>query len=363
MDRQTDTNKVVQIDEYMNEDFLEYMKLDRPIEEYTVTWSAEEEEEFYRQMAIETGDNPPSYDTLKEFEYEKSDGQQIYEQIADLLPFILPQFDVSLDKLTLVGQIRGRVAYAVDYFTSIRSRYRCEVKPLHGFHYFFQHDDTNIKVQVDHSTNKQKRMRIEFNPNRLTSDESKKELTNLLGMLKEVHITRKDVAIDIRDIDLLGTFYLLDGKARKQINYKNSSGRLETMYLGSARSEKKVRIYDKAVESGLNEAVWWRVEAQLRGRKVDEENPFSDFCFIKRDRWKDKTLKITERAMLWYILECEQGEPLELFPKHTKNKLKTLMKQEKYRFSLETVYEQHGAELQKQLDEWTTFVIGNATIM
>lgn len=371
MDEKTDTNKVVQdtnfkvipFGDYTDKDFLEYIKLDRPIEEYVVAWSTEEEEAFYRQMAIEMGDNPPNYDTLKGFEYEKSEGQRIYEQIADLLPFMFPQFHVSLDKLTLVGKIRGHIAYAVEYFTSIRSRYRCEVKPLNGFHYFFQHDDTNIKVQIDHPMDKKKRMRIEFNPNRLTSHESKKELTNLLGMLKEVHITRKDVAIDIRDIDLLGTFYLLDGKGRNRTKYEDASGKLQTVYLGTARSEKRLRIYDKAVESGLSQTVWWRVEAQLRGRKVDEENPFSDFCFIKRDRWKDKTLEIKDRAMLWYILECEHGEPLELFPKHTRNKLKTLMKQEKYRFSLETVYEQHGAELQKQLDEWTTLVLGHSNVM
>lgn len=344
-----------------DEDEWEFVNTyDKPLPDGSIyEWSEEE----LVQMAIETGDSPPNYDALKEFEYEKSEGQRIYEQIADLLPFMLPQFDVTLDRLTLIGQIRGRVAYAVEYFTNWRSRYKCEVKPLHGFHYFFQHDDTNIKVQVDHQTDKKKRMRIEFNPNRLRSDESKMELLNLLGMLKEVRITRKDVAIDIRDIDLLGTFYLLDGKARKRTKYENASGKLETMYLGAARSEKKVRIYDKAVESGLSDTVWWRVEAQLRGRKVDEENPFNDFCFVKRDRWKDKVLNFQDRAMLWYILKCDDAEALETVPRRTRDKLKKLMQTKEYRFSLETVYKQHIDQLQKQLDEWTTFVIGHVTIL
>jgi len=85
-------------------------------------------------------------------------------------------------------------------------------------------------------------------------------------------ITRLDLAKDAQDveIDLDAIYEAMEGgrytgTARKfsQMHSKNGGN---TVYVGSRQSEKFIRIYDKASESGLQGELWTRFEIETTGR-------------------------------------------------------------------------------------------------
>lgn len=84
--------------------------------------------------------------------------------------------------------------------------------------------------------------------------------------------TRLDLALDLHDvkIDIVG---LLDCEHTGSINndpvliQKGAKARGgATLYCGAWKSEKFMRIYDKAKERKIKDALWTRVEVQLAGR-------------------------------------------------------------------------------------------------
>jgi DNA relaxase NicK len=86
------------------------------------------------------------------------------------------------------------------------------------------------------------------------------------------NFTRLDLALDVHDlkIDIVG---LLDCEHTGSINNDpilfqkgpNARGGA-TLYAGSWKSDKFMRIYDKAKERGLPDLIWTRMEVQLAGR-------------------------------------------------------------------------------------------------
>jgi len=85
------------------------------------------------------------------------------------------------------------------------------------------------------------------------------------------NVTRLDFAVDIFNAGSVPDF--LEGcknktiKTRAQIiNYEAITGkRGHTVYVGSPTSELRMRVYDKAAETGNYDKVWTRVELQARG--------------------------------------------------------------------------------------------------
>lgn len=83
--------------------------------------------------------------------------------------------------------------------------------------------------------------------------------------------SRLDIAVDIKNgclniEELRDEFH--DGKAvtsAKKGVYMQTVGEIgETLYIGSARSQRRIRIYDKAAEQGNTDIAWTRIELQLR---------------------------------------------------------------------------------------------------
>lgn len=89
-------------------------------------------------------------------------------------------------------------------------------------------------------------------------------------------IKRIDLALDIHDSDeQVSTFVdaYRDGKARtKTRSFHEIKGRFpedgHTAYFGSRQSERMVRVYDKAAQTGLLPFSWLRVEAEIKGKKA-----------------------------------------------------------------------------------------------
>lgn len=86
---------------------------------------------------------------------------------------------------------------------------------------------------------------------------------------KTVHISRIDIACDVMDkslnIDIIREYamdelYVCRSKVLPDVRYK----RTEEVYFGSPRSDRLLRIYNKALERGLPDTDWIRLEFQLR---------------------------------------------------------------------------------------------------
>ena len=88
---------------------------------------------------------------------------------------------------------------------------------------------------------------------------------------RQVHISRIDVACDLDESDLMIPFdrfykysfhemYVCKSKVLPKIVLK----RQETIYFGSEKSDRMLRIYNKALEMGLPDTYWIRMEFQLR---------------------------------------------------------------------------------------------------
>lgn len=96
--------------------------------------------------------------------------------------------------------------------------------------------------------------------------EQKRILARLLN--SGASLTRLDVAVDTdAEMDARGLKeQILQGVAVTRVlsvpTLVEGSG--ETLYVGSRKSEKLLRIYDKAAEQKI-EGSWWRIELQLRG--------------------------------------------------------------------------------------------------
>lgn len=89
-------------------------------------------------------------------------------------------------------------------------------------------------------------------------------------------VTRIDLAIDVfdEDIDIIalaGSPRIKEapGSARKWNYIKGHDGGC-TAYIGSRKSEKFLRIYDKAAEQGLKDRKWTRFELEIKGDAARE---------------------------------------------------------------------------------------------
>jgi hypothetical protein len=195
--------------------------------------------------------------------------------------------------------------------------YKGETK-LYRYHFEYggcvdvQYGHKNAKGQVDS-------IRLEWNPNKVRA----RVLADVLacfGWLKMEHgtLTRIDWAVDY-PCTLLPERFVLPGVSKGSV-WTGAQGP-ETVYFGSSKSDKLIRVYDKrkeriengnaeemariqealqeigespeavtdraAIEGGIEAGPWWRVECQdQRGRTVAQgveglENPFLGMMYAQ----------------------------------------------------------------------------------
>lgn len=238
--------------------------------------------------------------------------------------------------------------------------------------------------------------RLEFNPNKCDQVLIRK----ITSRLKYPKVTRLDFAVDYFDIDL--SRYIFDSNtARTTERISSRSGKLETLYIGSRRSDKFTRIYDKAKEVNkrkkkeeedevIVEGHWWRVEAVVKdfsstvekevytknsiGETVKEvqkvkvdgnlfKNPFEVLISERKEKMSDG-LKTSEKAMLFY-LQHNPSEWDELTP-NTRKKYKYL----EFAYSYELIdrqphdlFEKEKNRLAKELESWLKPAIDNGTYL
>lgn len=133
-------------------------------------------------------------------------------------------------------------------------------------------------------------------------------------------IYRLDVAIDY-PMDLSGCWFQARGlKAR---NSYVSSGKLETLYLGGSRSQKRFRIYDRAGRGAKSKGNGWRIELEWK--------PKTDYCELPQDLFDGLdvryfppagTLPIRDAADLEYLYR--NPEAIRKYPYRTRKRLDAL---------------------------------------
>lgn len=217
--------------------------------------------------------------------------------------------DFSIDKLTVLGTLNCKEYYfnLIDFAYTYPIPFFEKVIDTQFFTKSWRITDFGF-LQIDITTLK---FRLEFNPNKITSQLQKKLLNTLLSYIKDVHFSRIDLAIDLYNYNLYD-YNIVDLNPRKKAYYYDRTGKLETCYFGSMSSNKFIRIYNKGVEQKVKdknfniEVDWWRVELQLRDTYIDTYlTGFKDFLdgILIFKYYSVENLSFTDKACLDYLLK------------------------------------------------------------
>lgn len=220
---------------------------------------------------------------------------------------------VSIDNVTLVGQLHDINTYGLQ--TCINHEHtRVEGSLLAGKAKgtFFQGGSGGFYFDYDSIRGKalnRRNFRMEYNPNNVTAEQKDWLKVNIINKLDDIAFSRCDLATDI-NVDL-SSFKIEMPKSVKSNLWLSASGKLETLYKGSPSSQHRIRMYDKNAERADKDKVgkeghWWRVEHQIRGKKV-ESLLLSDFDAFQGIRvldydFMDFTGSVTELKLLRYFL-------------------------------------------------------------
>ena len=217
--------------------------------------------------------------------------------------------DFSIDKLTVLGTLKCKEYYfnLINFAYTYPIPFFEKVIDTQFFTKSWRITDFGF-LQIDITTLK---FRLEFNPNKITSQLQKKLLNTLLSYIKDVHFSRIDLAIDLYNYNLYD-YNIVDLNSRKKAYYYDRTGKLETCYFGSMSSNKFIRIYNKGVEQKVKDknfnvdVDWWRVELQLRDTYIDTYlTGFKDFLdgILIFKYYSVENLSFTDKACLDYILK------------------------------------------------------------
>ena len=271
--------------------------------------------------------------------------------------FTTPQPELSFDAMTIVGNLNTTNAKKLSDFMSIEPQIRLwdilqtkfKAKALQEKVYI-EYD----KVKAD--TWDRRNMRVEFNPNKLTSEEMLWLKQNIIDYMEDDGFTRLDLAFDFEDD--LSDYYVMTDKAVKKTIFYGRNGKPETKYFGVRDSDRFIRIYNKKQERKDNADIeivseyLWRVEIELKRDMVDYWNDcFNDLHILKPDWTTPK--KVKEQAMI-YLLLNEEGTWGKL-ERHAKYKYKQLIKEISpidLTELMKSTLKANEKQLQKQIDFW-----------
>lgn len=240
---------------------------------------------------------------------------------------------MSLDNISITAKINEGGETKINEFLSsgyVESNYWHSPKNFMYQHNFAFPDGSFFQYGVMQG---EEAARVEFNPNKCDW----RLIHRIMKRLKYPKVTRLDIACDYFGVDL-SRCKIVPLTSRSTETIKGRSGKLETLYIGSRRSDKFVRVYDKAKELKKNakkeeeeeievDEDYWRVETVVKDFtkivekefdsvnekgekeiikkkvKVDGslfENPFKIFLMEKEEEMNQQ-LKIAEKAMLYYL--------------------------------------------------------------
>lgn len=286
------------------------------------------------------------------------------------------EYKVSLDNITFVGtplvdaeRVRALLiekGFIKNFWQTPYKRYNDNYSLLGGGMLQITHK-TGFLEQVSRSNEIKggkianspiHQIRLEFNPNKINMyKQLQKEYIQLLKLMKDVRVTRKDIAVDLLGIDI-NDYIVLDFASRKRIEYKTSSMILETLYLGAYTSDERIRAYNKSLEQGIPKEQnykWWRIEAQIRKEKAESMryNPFTKVKVVYKNDLKHHDVRT--RAMLHYL----QANPdaFKELARPARSKYKKLLTEqvEEMFIDLEGMVKEKIQSLQEEIESWLNF--------
>ena len=185
--------------------------------------------------------------------------------------------DGHIDNITIVGDMKRNsdMPIVLRYLTEsldprVHGPYRI-YKERYDYELQIKNLDSTTLVQVYSRKRNTSDFRIEFNPAKCSEDDMKL-IYHLLSMVKNKRCTRIDLCINFHD-DVMG-YKLVDGRLRSEVEYRNPTGRIETLYRGSDRSKDRLKLYDKKkeqkdVKNKVIEHDWCRIEETIKENKAE----------------------------------------------------------------------------------------------
>lgn len=161
----------------------------------------------------------------------------------------------------------------------------------------------------------------EFNPNKIDFSDSIFQDIMLRFFSGEYQIVSFDFAVDL-DVDINNLFFDRKGRHVKIFDYGGSN---KTIYIGERGN--RLKIYNKAIEQGLQGQIWTRVEYSIRS---EISNRHVRFFYPDLDSFPDIYVveqlpiidDLTLRAVMYAVMN---GYPLSDLSRKYKFKIKNLM--------------------------------------
>lgn len=215
-----------------------------------------------------------------------------------------------MDRLTLVGHIADKgMLNTLEKNPFVKGMGRAKFP----YDYTWYMMDGSV-LQLASQSSDVRPLRYDFNPKNWKSKyQLDRHIMSILRLMSNVAITRLDIAMDIVGEDL-GKHTWIDTQSRSRELHVDGTGKLETMYIGSPRSDERHRIYNKKKEREVmkDEAVvgidhWWRVEVQLRAERAEnfmEENPYKQVYCVNgsmKNVIVNVPYDVSTKAMLYYL--------------------------------------------------------------
>jgi hypothetical protein len=263
----------------------------------------------------------------------------------------------SIDNLTIVGNflagcLDSHIRPLLDTLPLVKNVNTSS----YGMYQYNAYCEAGVFVQLGKDKESDRKIRIEFNPNKLNK-RYERDLTEILKFVRYPHFSRRDIAVDLFEDWDINDFIYDDLKSRKRITYETGSRQLETLYMGAKDSEEQIRIYDKAKESGKDlikaDCKWVRVEAQLRREKANamNYNPFESIR-ITRKEGAYEGLDWKVRAQLEYL--DKYPSEWSKVGKELKSKLRKIMREntEVEVLDIKAEYEKWIKDLEADAKSW-----------
>lgn len=230
----------------------------------------------------------------------------------------------TIDRLTIIADLINVNSFyhIYEFLPKLEHCYVCKHSDSTMFEFSYNIDGLGF-VQIDRET---KKIRVDFNPNKI-SLEGKKILNFLLSFTKNIHYSRLDLAIDLFNYGI-SNYNIIDIGNRKSAYFYDRVGKLETIYSGSMKSNKYIRIYNKAIEQKLSGIDWWRFEIQLRDVYIDkylnEVNEFYKDILVYQYNCITK-YSTEENAMIEFLLR--DTSRFNMLSKNSRSKYKKIIRE------------------------------------
>lgn len=243
---------------------------------------------------------------------------------------------ITLDKMTIVGHLNTELSYALQNAVNephVRIKGLPTTAYVEGQFFFYGYSEPVYYCYdaINSKSMGKRNFRMEFNPSKITLEQSEWLKSRIIYILDDVGVTRLDLAFDC-DFDL-SAFSFEYSSALKTNEIRSRTGKIETMYFGSRNSNFFYRIYDKKVELKdkqdilISDPILWRYEIEMKNadiidKMIQYEFPvFDDKRIIQYDV---DSLSVNDNLMVTGLLVKPQL--MDKLSKNSRTKYRKLMK-------------------------------------